>query len=251
MISSMETSDSPARSFVLGGCGCLGLVLLGAVFLVAIGGHVRLDVGGALALFVIGGLGGLALNSAYRRGVEAGRREAGAEPVSGLPEGYGGVTTPRPRPFIRPWGPTLPLTVEEALVQAASTFVPSEGPSLRESPSDTRLELRASQPGVGSVVTVIASNESDALTVEIDDELGKLVAPTPSWRGAAADGAGFIQAMEFVKAYLVDSFAHAVTGEGEHRLVAAQAIPELVRGDQRLRVRSWLGTLDRGAMEED
>ena len=94
-------------------------------------------------------------------------------------------------------------------------------------------------------MTIVASNESDSLVVQIDDELGQLVAPTENWRGVEGDGEGFLQAMRFVEAYLSDSYGHLLTVAGEERLVAARDVPELVKGDPGARMRSWQGTLDR------
>jgi hypothetical protein len=60
------------RAFVKGGFGCLlGFVAIGLLF-VLLGGTMRIDLGGAILLFVIGGVIGLVLLAVYNKG----RREA-------------------------------------------------------------------------------------------------------------------------------------------------------------------------------
>jgi hypothetical protein len=69
----MRTTKSSA--FLKGGLGCLGLFLVvGLIFLIA-GGHVYIDLGGAICLFVVGGVLGLLIFAIWRRGYLAGRRE--------------------------------------------------------------------------------------------------------------------------------------------------------------------------------
>ncbi len=66
------------EAFVKGGCGCLlGFVLIG-LFFVLIGGHMHIDIGGAIALFVIGGIIGLVVLAIYNKGTREGR--AGPDP---------------------------------------------------------------------------------------------------------------------------------------------------------------------------
>lgn len=64
-----------SQAFVKGGCGCLiAFVALGAVA-VMLGGHVYLDAGGAVMLFVIGGLLGLGWLAIFNSGRRAGQRD--------------------------------------------------------------------------------------------------------------------------------------------------------------------------------
>lgn len=66
-----------SEAFVKGGCGCL--VAFGGMGLLAVmlGGHVYLDPGGAVMLFVIGGLLGLGWLAIFNSGRRAGRRDHG------------------------------------------------------------------------------------------------------------------------------------------------------------------------------
>ena len=62
-------------AFVKGGLGCLfGFIALGLLF-VLFGGHMRIDLGGAILLFLIGGVIGLAVWFVYDRGRRAATRD--------------------------------------------------------------------------------------------------------------------------------------------------------------------------------
>ena len=54
-----ENELTSGKAFVKGGCGCLVAFLAIGLFFVMIGGRMHIDIGGALLLFVIGGVGGL------------------------------------------------------------------------------------------------------------------------------------------------------------------------------------------------
>jgi hypothetical protein len=56
------------EAFVKGGCGCLLAFAVLALLAVAIGGHAWIDAGGAVLLFVIGGVIGLIVNAVYNKG---------------------------------------------------------------------------------------------------------------------------------------------------------------------------------------
>ena len=56
------------EAFVKGGCGCLIAFFVIGLFMVLIGGHMRIDIGGAILLFVIGGGLGLIYRSVYNKG---------------------------------------------------------------------------------------------------------------------------------------------------------------------------------------
>ena len=60
-------------AFTKGGLGCLGAFVVIAVLVLLLGGRVHIDVGGAICLFVFGGLVGLGIYLIYQRG----RRDAG------------------------------------------------------------------------------------------------------------------------------------------------------------------------------
>ncbi len=64
-----EKSDA----FVKGGCGCLLAFLVLGLFFVIIGGHMHIDIGGAVCLFAIGGIIGLVVLAIYNRGAREGR----------------------------------------------------------------------------------------------------------------------------------------------------------------------------------
>lgn len=55
-------------AFIKGGCGCLIAFAFLALLAVLAGGRAHIDLGGALCLFVIGGLIGLALLLIYNKG---------------------------------------------------------------------------------------------------------------------------------------------------------------------------------------
>jgi hypothetical protein len=55
-------------AFVKGGCGCLVVFAVLALIAVVVGGSVQIDIGGAVLLFVIGGLIGLVVLWIYNKG---------------------------------------------------------------------------------------------------------------------------------------------------------------------------------------
>jgi hypothetical protein len=56
------------QAFAKGGCGCLIAFAVVAVLAVALGGHAHIDPGGAICLFVVGGLLGLIVLAIYNKG---------------------------------------------------------------------------------------------------------------------------------------------------------------------------------------
>ena len=61
-----------STAFTKGGCGCLIAFAVLALLAVLIGGHAHIDIGGAILLFVIGGILGLIVLAIYNKG----RRDA-------------------------------------------------------------------------------------------------------------------------------------------------------------------------------
>ncbi len=59
-------------AFAKGGCGCLIAFAVAALIAVVLGGTAHIDAGGAILLFVIGGVLGLIILSIYNKG----RRDA-------------------------------------------------------------------------------------------------------------------------------------------------------------------------------
>ena len=57
-----------SEAFAKGGCGCLVAFLVIGLFFVLIGGHMHIDIGGAIMLFVIGGVIGLVVLFIYNKG---------------------------------------------------------------------------------------------------------------------------------------------------------------------------------------
>ncbi|MEX0717639.1 MAG: hypothetical protein WD066_13685 [Planctomycetaceae bacterium] len=55
-------------AFIKGGCGCLVAFAVVALLAVMVGGHAHIDLGGALCLFVMGGLFGLVFFAVYNKG---------------------------------------------------------------------------------------------------------------------------------------------------------------------------------------
>jgi hypothetical protein len=67
----MNTSapvPGPGAAFAKGGCGCLILFLVVGFLVVALGGSMHIDLGGALILFLIGGVLGLIVLAIYNKG---------------------------------------------------------------------------------------------------------------------------------------------------------------------------------------
>lgn len=61
-------------AFVKGGCGCLvGFIAIGLAA-TAIGGSMSITLGGAILLFLVGGVIGLVILSVYREGVREGQK---------------------------------------------------------------------------------------------------------------------------------------------------------------------------------
>ena len=72
-------------AFFKGGCGCLAAFIVIGLACVLIGGHMHIDVGGAICLFVVGGLIGLVVLAIYQKGAREGRQEGDDDrPDSGL-----------------------------------------------------------------------------------------------------------------------------------------------------------------------
>jgi len=61
-----------STAFAKGGCGCLVAFAVLALLAVLIGGNAHIDIGGAILLFVIGGVIGLIVLAIYSKG----RRDA-------------------------------------------------------------------------------------------------------------------------------------------------------------------------------
>lgn len=59
---------SNGRAFIKGGLGCIAVFFLFAIFALLVGGSAYIDIGGAIMLFVIGGLIGLGVNAIYNMG---------------------------------------------------------------------------------------------------------------------------------------------------------------------------------------
>ncbi len=69
-----DASGGKGGAFVKGGCGCLGAFLVLGLLGVMLGGRMHIDIGGALCLFVVGGLIGLAVLAIYNKGAREARR---------------------------------------------------------------------------------------------------------------------------------------------------------------------------------
>jgi hypothetical protein len=74
-------SNGTGSAFVKGGCGCLLAFLVLGMLAVMLGGHMHIDIGGAILLFVIGGVIGLVVLAIYGKGQRdaADRRYASRE----------------------------------------------------------------------------------------------------------------------------------------------------------------------------
>jgi hypothetical protein len=69
-----------STSFIAGGCGCLLAFAFLALVAVALGGRAHIDLGGAICLFVVGGIGGLIVLLIYNSGKTAARSETNGAP---------------------------------------------------------------------------------------------------------------------------------------------------------------------------
>lgn len=63
------------RAFIKGGGGCLGAFVALGLLALLVGGTFTIDLGGALVLFVFGGLIGLVVFAIYDKGRRDARRE--------------------------------------------------------------------------------------------------------------------------------------------------------------------------------
>ena len=59
---------SAGSAFAKGGCGCIVLFFIIGFLAVAAGGSMHIDIGGAILLFVIGGVIGLIVLGVYNKG---------------------------------------------------------------------------------------------------------------------------------------------------------------------------------------
>jgi hypothetical protein len=64
---------STGSAFVKGGCGCVVAFLVVGLVAVMLGGSMHIDLGGAIMLFVIGGVIGLVALAIYNSGYAKGR----------------------------------------------------------------------------------------------------------------------------------------------------------------------------------
>jgi hypothetical protein len=60
--------ENKGGAFLKGGAGCLAVFVVLALLALLFGGSVRLDLGGVMILFLIGGLIGLGVNWIYQKG---------------------------------------------------------------------------------------------------------------------------------------------------------------------------------------
>ena len=70
-----EREPTPGAAFAKGGCGCLLAFLLIGMLFVMVGGSMHIDAGGAILLFVIGGVIGLIVLAIYNKGRRDAKRD--------------------------------------------------------------------------------------------------------------------------------------------------------------------------------
>lgn len=68
-------------AFAKGGCGCLIAFAVLALLAVLVGGHAHINLGGAICLFVAGGIIGLVVLAIYNKG----RHDVGQPPGPNVP----------------------------------------------------------------------------------------------------------------------------------------------------------------------
>lgn len=85
-------------AFVKGGLGCLGGFIILGLLAVMLGGRMRIDVGGAICLFVCGGLIGLVVLWIYNRGQDAAAPPPSWPPDSSPPQSSPPPSSPQQQP---------------------------------------------------------------------------------------------------------------------------------------------------------
>jgi len=60
--------EQKGTAFAKGGCGCLIAFVVIGLLVALVGGNVHIDIGGAILLFVIGGIIGLIVLAVYNKG---------------------------------------------------------------------------------------------------------------------------------------------------------------------------------------
>jgi hypothetical protein len=60
--------EGKGEAFAKGGCGCLIAFVAVGLLVALLGGNVHIDIGGAVMLFVIGGVIGLVVLAIYNKG---------------------------------------------------------------------------------------------------------------------------------------------------------------------------------------
>lgn len=223
--------------------GCFGtpIVFLGLGFVVALfGGQVYVNLLGFIFLGLTGGVIGRFILAAY----EAGRQDEAAGPASASTPPP--PQRPRPIPFTWAWGPqNEPPTNREALETFSRVTWARLRHGLTIEGTATVATLEAPTP-VEMTLRVEARQGEDEVVVRLTDELGEVFSPTGTWRGSTGPNAGLATMHGVVERLRQERLVHVLRSDGEHALVPADGLPELIEQDPGARVRSWLGTHDRG-----
>lgn len=242
-MSQVVATPSRLRFFFNGAVGLLGLFFaLGAVAVV-LGGHMTIDTGGVISLIVIGGVLGLGAREVY----EAGRR-AGQAGDSQAADVRAAKSAPRvrPVPFVWAWTPEdEPRTAREALERFVGVawarlrhelvVKGSSSVAIVESPDSPSMSVRAE-----------AVEDADEIALHIEDDLGGVFTPTGPWRGKGSPNEGLRAMHVIVERIRQERLLHVVRSNGDHAMVLTDSLPELLEEDAGVRVRSWMGTHDRG-----
>lgn len=223
--------------------GCFGapIVFLGfGLFVALFGGQVHVNLLGLIFLGLTGGVIGRFMLAAY----EAGRQDEAAGPASASAPAP--PRRPRPIPFTWAWGPQEePPTNREALETFSRVTWARLRHGLAVEETMTVATLEAPSP-VEMTLRVEAREGEDEVIVRLTDELGEVFSPTGPWRGSDGPNAGLAAMHGVVERLRHGRPIHALGSDGEHALVPADELSGLIERDPDARVRSWLGTHDRG-----
>jgi len=238
-----------AESCLIGGIGCLVVVVGGGLAVALVGGHFHIDLGGAVILLVMGGAAGLVVNAAYEKGKQDGATAEGVAEGGSVPSGRAGSgsggTRRRSPVFVPPWGSEVPATVSDALSKLSEKFWMRDDPATQFSEDGISISFRSRSVADDRVLELVASDASDSVTIGLRDALGDIFAPTGPWRSPSGPNADLSEVFHFVESVFMETSVHVLSSSGEHRLAQRTEIEALIAADPGLRVASWNGNFDR------
>ena len=235
-----HSSWTKSSAFVTG-CFVTPIAFFGLGFVVAlVGGQVHVNLVGLICLGLTGGVIGRFILAAY----EAGRQDEADGPASASTPAP--PQRPRPTPFTWAWGPQEePPTNRKALETFSRVTWARLHHGLAVEETVTVATLEAPSPAE-MTLRVEAREGEEEVIVRLTDELGEVFSPTGPWRGSDGPNAGLAAMHGVVERLRQERLIHALRSDGEHALIPADELSKLIERDPDARVRSWLGTHDRG-----